>query len=600
MNRTSLQIARRCRPRLECLEPRLLPATRFVVPLNQPLSLLQFHSLSSAIGASTAGDVIQIEPGSVPGSADGSNGTNAVDKKLRIIADPANGPLSLPKIPSLKVAASGVGLSFLNLGSVTLGFNVQGTSVSSCLLGSFLQDAADTPNATILTGNTITGSVTLECGAASSGDQVVNNSFTGSGPGWCLYLFGETGTLVQGNVFLSVADNMDALFIEGGSPTVISNTFVLSGKSSTGLYIDPVGYTQASALVRNNTIDTNGKGTAISVNKVPLCTNFTCEVDGNDLVRNTDGLGISGDQLANNSAAYGTIDLGGGALGSPGANDLHGYAGPPHSNSILTTNSGVPTTATVLAHSNTFGVPNPQKTLWAFNGVVDTGIPLDANTAFVANLYRDYLKRTGSAGEWAGWVQQLPQVGQSGVASAIMRSGEAYTRLVDGLYQKILGRPADSAGEANNVSALQLGGTEEQVAVGLLASGEFANRAKRLANAPGSSDLDYVEALYGLILGRTGSQAELKQGTASVAASGRAALATTFLTSAELRSHVVQGLYFSDPGTASLALVQLAPNLLHRAALPAAAEVAGWVNSAADLLSIANSIASTNEAFTNS
>src|SRR5262249_46852931 len=102
---------RRCRPHVEPLEERTLLATRLVVPLGQPAdNVTPFPNLATAIGVGTTvnGDVIQVEPGSVPGGA-------TVNKVLTLQGDPHSGPPSLPQVGPLTLAVAGVILQNLNL-----------------------------------------------------------------------------------------------------------------------------------------------------------------------------------------------------------------------------------------------------------------------------------------------------------------------------------------------------------------------------------------------------------------------------------------------------------------------------------------------------
>jgi Domain of unknown function (DUF4214) len=190
-------------------------------------------------------------------------------------------------------------------------------------------------------------------------------------------------------------------------------------------------------------------------------------------------------------------------------------------------------------------------------------------------------------------------MGQAGVATALIRSTEASMRRVDGLYVNILGRTADPMSEAGWAAVLHNGGTEEQVAAALLASPEFAQRANSLADSPASPNVSYVEALYRLLLGRAASGADIDFWAAHVLGMGRSAVATSFLSSAELRQDVVKALYFSDPANQALALPGLSPNLLHRSASPPASDLAAWANTGMDLVSIEVAFAGTAEAYAN-
>lgn len=216
---------------------------------------------------------------------------------------------------------------------------------------------------------------------------------------------------------------------------------------------------------------------------------------------------------------------------------------------------------------------------------------------YVAELYQDFLGRTGSTAELEGWVQQLPTARRSGLVAGIERSTEALQRLVQSYYTYYLGRTA-SVGELSPwVNQLQQGRTAEQVAAGFLASGEFAARANTLEGTS-NADENYVRALYRLLLQRTGSQisqAEVNYWKGQLAVVGRGGVANGFLNSSEFRAKAVRAMY-GQPSTPPLPFV---PNLLNRSVAPSNAEVQGWVNSGLDLLRLEQAIGSAAENFAN-
>jgi hypothetical protein len=593
------------RPRVEPLETRELPAAMlFVVPGNVPTDATHFYTLSNAIGAAAAGDTIQIEPNSAPGRADGVPGTNTVSKALTIQGDPADGPHNLPQVGELVISASGVTLKNLNLSSVELANGLSNTTVANSFVAAVDGEAGTgTGSSNVLIGNTVTFEVTLGDlnSSGDTGDQVLNNTFLNAE----LSLFYQVSALVQGNTFAGtgpVGPGGTALFVNGGESLTIANNIFTVPADGAAIYVGPPPFPNGrSGAIRDNAIDTDGQGTGIVFQK-SAGQGLSWEVEGNDLVRNLVGVRVIGDGTSGNNA-FGTIDLGGGALGSPGANDFHGYDAVNGHLAVITANGGTATTAMVSAHNNIFSVADPSTVSQEQQGMVDFGIRgaarLFPDAAFVADLYRDYLKRTGSFNEWFGWVQLLPSMGRAGVAAALIRSTEASMRRVDGLYLKILSRPADPTGEAGWANVLHNGGTEEQVAAALLASPEFGQRANSLADFPASPNTNYVEALYRLVLGRAASGAEIDFWVAQLLATSRSVLARSFLNSAELRQNVVKSLYFTDPANQAMPLPGLSPNLLHRSAAPPAADLAAWSNTGLDLLSIEVAFAGTGEFYAN-
>jgi hypothetical protein len=216
---------------------------------------------------------------------------------------------------------------------------------------------------------------------------------------------------------------------------------------------------------------------------------------------------------------------------------------------------------------------------------------LDANRSFVEALYNDFLGRNAASSELDLWVNLLPVIGQGGVASSISRSPEALTLAVDRFYITLLGRHAMASDEMAWVPLLQNGFTEEQVIAGIVSSPEFAGHANALIGGP-NQDSNYVQALFQLLLLRTGSTTDVNNFVAEIPHLGRAGVATLFLQSPEFRTDVVTQLFISTP-----IRTQLYVTLLDRATAPSMADVAGWVNSGLDILSIETVFASTLEYF---
>jgi uncharacterized protein (TIGR03118 family) len=210
---------------------------------------------------------------------------------------------------------------------------------------------------------------------------------------------------------------------------------------------------------------------------------------------------------------------------------------------------------------------------------------LDADHSFVQALYNDFLGRSGSQAELDGWVSALrgPGGSQAAVATAIARSAEAHDHVVKGWYVTFLGRQATGGEEQPFVNLLGGGASEEQALSILLGSSEFFTRAQTLIST-GTPDQRYVQALFQLLLHRTGGTDEVAVFVNELPAIGRAGVALQILQSQEYRTAVVTGLYTS---------------FLDRATPPSAAEVAGWVNSGLDLLTIQVMMASSSEYYQN-
>jgi streptogramin lyase len=214
---------------------------------------------------------------------------------------------------------------------------------------------------------------------------------------------------------------------------------------------------------------------------------------------------------------------------------------------------------------------------------------LSAQERAVQELYIDALGRAGSVAELAGWASLLPAGATSltpAVASGIENSPEARDRLVKGWYVAYLGRPALGGEEQGFVNELLGGMSEEQVLSQILGSAEFFHRAQSLIGG-GDANSNFVQGLYDLVLGRTGSAAEVA-GWDNLLRSGALtsqATALDFLGSPEYRADVVTGYY---------------TRLLRRSTSTVGqAEISAWVNSGLGEFQIRLGFESSAEFFSN-
>jgi hypothetical protein len=233
-------------------------------------------------------------------------------------------------------------------------------------------------------------------------------------------------------------------------------------------------------------------------------------------------------------------------------------------------------------------VANPSTVTFSANATIDTSNPLTGTTAFVETLYIDFLHRAGAASELQSWVNS--GLSQSQIANAIIRSPESLANQVNGLYLKILGRQADAGGQTYFVNLLQNGGTLEQVETDLFASAEYGTLT--------GSDGAFVQSLYNKILGRVGDNAGVASWLNALPSIGRAAVASAILNSAEARSDAVEQLY-GNPLASPIAVASVLSDLLHRTGPTPAAQIAAWVNSGLDLLSLEAALAGSGEFFIN-
>jgi hypothetical protein len=550
--------------RVEHLEDRNLPSTLFVVPSGVAADATHFHDLQSAVNQASFDeapprgmlDTIQIEPNSTPGPA------FVPVFRLTIQGDPNFPASSLPELFPLTLDDEQITLNNLNLSLVTLDNFADGENITHCLIGN-LRELSGGLGSNFISANTISGFTDLAGGTLASGDQVVGNLMVG-GP---LNLGDESNVLIQGNTF-----SVDGINVYASQGEIVGNAIharINHGDGIKGIFVGSASLPSNLSIV-DNTIDTAGTGVGIATVINPSDKPISLMIAGNDLVQNLFGIQSTGDGAA--TGAFGTIDAGGGALGSPGQNDFHGFTGTGGHFAVQCNNRDTPTLEGISAENNIFSTSTPATVVYAEDGHIDVSGALDANHAFVATLYRDFLQRTAGSSELNGWVSVLTAPGgsQSEIASAIAHSLEAEKLLVNKLYVHFLGRQAGAGEQTNWANQLQLGATEEQVIAGLVSSPEFATHLHTLVPPSGSAAQDYVEALYTTLLGRAPSSSEVAGWVAALAGgASRDAIALAFATSAEYRDDQVAVFY---------------SNLLHRAG--SAAEIASWAATSFDLLTI--------------
>jgi hypothetical protein len=209
--------------------------------------------------------------------------------------------------------------------------------------------------------------------------------------------------------------------------------------------------------------------------------------------------------------------------------------------------------------------------------------PVAADWNYVNAIYEKVLGRSAfadpSSGYWVNLLESLEQQGdtpdaaRSAVASGIVHSSEGLGDVVKHLYSTILGRAADPGGLSYFTNQMLAGATEEQVAAELASSGEFLGDA-------GNTIGGFVSLLYTRILGRAADPGGYNYWVGYLQQNPGAfyQVACDLVTGTEYRTDQVGLLY---------------DGLLSRTG--SAAEVASWVNSGMDLLSIEAAIASSRE-----
>jgi len=119
----------------------------------------------------------------------------------------------------------------------------------------------------------------------------------------------------------------------------------------------------------------------------------------------------------------------------------------------------------------------------------------NANADYVEALYRAILNRNADPGGLASWTNLLNTGSASRlqVAQAIRNSPEHFTQEVTDLYLTLLGRAPDAAGLQNWVQQLEGGMREEQMAFYFLDCPEYLSQG----------DKHFVDAMYQSLLGRS-------------------------------------------------------------------------------------------------
>jgi hypothetical protein len=569
----------------EALETRLAPASVFVVPLTQTADSSHFHTLAEAVVAAGARGIVTIEPGaSEDPTPNPVQPMQVTQVGITIRGNPSVPATVLPNY-QIQILTSEVHLENLNLNAIALGapstltppqnaIFSNGNNISKCLI----HDITGFDNASTFSQNTITGVVSI---SSSFGDgfAVFENNVFSSAATNVFSIFSALGVVVRENTF-NVRGNATAIrFINSGSSgssTIISNNVISFGGSAgtgaRGIDIEQNSIGVSDAQVLNNAINTNGRGTGMSLAMSKGDNDhFRFFAQGNDFHNNAVGVAVRGD-----GTICGNIDLGLGAIGSLGGNNFRGFTDPasPADAAIVITNA---TNGSVFAQQCIFssGIA-PESTVFAQQGpgFIFVDQPLSSDRAFVQTLYDGVLGRTGTLAELDGWVGLLntPGQGQAAVASGIQKSSEALGRIVDQLYLRFLGRQSDANGRNGWVNFLAGGGTLEQVETLFLTSPEYL----------GHINTDFVQSLYLNILGRAGRADELALWNNNIQNLGLTGIANGFISSTENRVNTLR----SDFQT-----------FLHRT--PANTELAPLASLSLDLLTLQGLVLSSPEFFAN-
>jgi hypothetical protein len=621
----------RFRPQLEGLEERLVLNNRFVVPTTQADNVANFATLQAALKAPglATGDVIQIEPGSVPGFI-GSADLPKV-QNLTIQGDPTVNARSLPAFVAsdLIIQQATNNLTLKNV-HVAIDGGIELLDANATITRSFLEanihgsiaEAIDLvgSTATVIANNEIictnasgsTSIVTVDVTNNShnvfSGNTVVNNSpdletvvtFNNLGAadatvddrfvhntfnvGEAALVFaihpGVNGLDIEDNVVTGGGTLQTGIEIEGPDRqlTIRNNRIDLdAAPGSVALFI--AGHsagTLTSAVIADNDLST-GQGTGMQIFLGNDPNVLQLQVEGNDFHHNQVGVNVT-----SNGGTAVNVDLGGGTQHSLGGNDFRGFTAAASSTSGAIVSNVDALDGDMVAQGNLFSV-NPRNVV--FDGAnlagldhIDVSGNLTGNAAIVQSLFVQFLRRAGdlSSPQDAGGLVNALNHGTplSTVVDDVVRSQEALGIQVEQLYQQFLGRDASAAEQAAWVTQIQHGQTLESVTAQILISAEYRSLFV--------DDSAFVRSLYRGLLHRDGSAAEIASWVADLPTIGRAGVVQGFLTSQEFRAVQINDDY---------------ANLLHRA--PAASEVNGWLATKFDALTLDEAFASSPEYQTN-
>jgi hypothetical protein len=586
----------------EALEDRVVPTTFRVVPVIGANGVTSFASLAQALFNAKANDTIQIEPGSHPGSA------TVLQNNLTIQGDPAVGAAGLEssqtEIGTITVGG-GFGMPannntfrdlFVDTVSITTG--ITGTTVANSIVngGSIVQAAGFGTNGNnTITGNTFLNGATVLLGNTrgsttnvASNDKITNNLFANNAGNRAIEADNEgAGLLISGNRIVTTdpTAGIDGIRVFDGVGTISNNTLHLAGNPGTpaiGISIEGNGNTDTRATditVTSNVVTTNSLGDGIFVLRGSSLNSFMVSVANNALSGNRIGLVVQGNG-AGGASDFGQVSAGGtnALLSSPGRNDFRGFTGTQANFAIAAFDGvGGNNTSTVTAQGNIFSVNDPTavvSTQFAPGTTIDVSSPQTGGPANLTAMFNSL----GGGPPTTAQHSTVDGASPWQQSQAAVQSLQAVTVFVDGLYGLLLGRAAGGGEDQSWINAVDNGMTEEQLLIGFVTSTEYYAKVTQGSVNP---NFTCVQSLYLNLLGRQGSTAEINGWLSVLAAKGLAAVGQGFVNSVEFRGIQVQAMY-----GATTANVIPTPDLLKRTALASPTEVAGWVNSGLDLLTI--------------
>ncbi|HEV3342330.1 MAG TPA: tandem-95 repeat protein [Pirellulales bacterium] len=165
------------------------------------------------------------------------------------------------------------------------------------------------------------------------------------------------------------------------------------------------------------------------------------------------------------------------------------------------------------------------------------------NFHFVEKLYQSVLNRAAADADLLGWTARL-DAGEtrSQVTTSFLSSAEYQSDLINGVYERLLHRPADVGGLSFWLGEMQFGVPIETIMIAIASSPEY------LA-LHGNTTQGQIAGFYQDFLGRSGSQADILYWAGQVSAgTPPSSIAASFLSSNEYRSSLITGYYVSYLG----------------------------------------------------
>ncbi|MGH7138001.1 MAG: DUF4214 domain-containing protein [Pirellulales bacterium] len=219
----------------------------------------------------------------------------------------------------------------------------------------------------------------------------------------------------------------------------------------------------------------------------------------------------------------------------PGTNELRAYDAGNLADELYSSNQA-PGGADTLGRAVKFSVPTvadghvfvgTQNSLVIY-GLLTTGHSESANRMFIGAAYQDLLGRMPDATALAAWTTVLDAgAPRADLTNVLSNSAEYYSGVIQAAYQKYLGRQPDLQGLINWTTVMQNGVSDELLEAYFIGSSEYYLHS-------GGTDKAWVDAMYENLLGRLPDAAGESTWVAALAAGAdRTSVAYDFAASPE-------------------------------------------------------------------